>query len=488
MTRPSRLLVDRAFNFLGSCVGGVVTHATWVVIVALAVTAGSLMLAKNLRIDTDLANLIPSDYPSAVALERLRSTIGGEAEAAVAIESPSFEANLAYAEALIPQVLGLVRARTGEPFFQRVDFRKDVTFLKDNALYFATPAELDMLEDWLRTKIEDAKLEANPFMFDLEDEDDDRAAEQDSVGEELKAVYEQIVSKEYPISADSTTMVLQFFPTNTSSDIAFIRDAYMALDSVTAALGPANYHADMEITTAGRLLRHMVEVETIQEDVLSSFGSGAGAVLLFVVLYFMYKAYVARVGHVWSTRVFVTQLLRAPSMALVIGLPLIMSLSWTFALAWLVHGTLNLMTSTLGLVLFGLGIDFGIHFYGRYAEERSDGRSVLDAVRVTFRSTGQAITIGAFTTSLGLFVLVLADFKGFSQFGFIAGSGILFALVAMIFVLPALLAVFERMGLLNLSISGRKADTDGRNRRTTFPGCRIALYGSVAAEIGRAHV
>ncbi len=482
MTRPSRLLVDRAFNFLGSCVGGVVTHATWVVIVATALTAGSLMLAKNLRIDTDLANLIPSDYPSAVALEKLRNTIGGEAEAAVAIESPSFEANKAYAEALIPEVLGLVRARTGEPFFQRVEYRKEVTFLKDNALYFATPAELDMLEDWLRTKIEDAKLDANPFMFDLE-EDEDLVAEEDSVGEELKAIYEQIVSKEYPISDDSTTMVLEFFPADASSNISFIRDAYEALDSLTAALAPARFHADMEVTTAGRLLRQMIEIETIQNDVLGSFGSGAGAVLLFVVLYFMYKAYVARMGRTWSGRIFLSQLLRAPAMALIIGLPLIMSLSWTFALAWLVHDTLNLMTSTLGLVLFGLGIDFGIHFYGRYAEERSAGKSVLEAVRITFRSTGQAITIGAFTTSLGLFVLVLADFKGFSQFGFIAGSGILFALIAMIFVLPALLAVFERFGLLNLSVSVRRAEDEGRTHRTTFPGCRIALYGSMAAVV-----
>lgn len=483
MTRPSRLLVDRAFNFLGSCVGGVVTHATWVVLVALVFTAGSLMLAKNLRIDTDLANLIPSDYPSAVALERLRSTIGGEAEAAVAIESPSFEANKAYAEALIPKVLGLRRTRNGEPFFRRVDYRKDVTFLKNNALYFATPAELDMLEGWLRTKIEDAKLDANPFMFDLEEEDGDMAAEKDSVGEELQAIYEQIVSKEYPISDDSTTMVLQFFPADASSNMSFIREAYVALDSVTAALGPTSFHADMEVTTAGRLLRQMIEIETIQQDVLASFGSGAGAVLFLVVLYFLYKAYVSRMGHAWSTRVFVTQLLRAPSMALLIGLPLIMSLSWTFALAWVVHGKLNLMTSTLGLVLFGLGIDFGVHFYGRYAEERSAGKSVLEAVRVTFRSTGQAITIGALTTSLGLFVLVLADFKGFSQFGFIAGSGILFALVAMIFVLPALIAVFERVGLLNLSASGRKAVQDKEQLRTAFPACRIALYGSFAAVI-----
>ena len=47
------------------------------------------------------------------------------------------------------------------------------------------------------------------------------------------------------------------------------------------------------------------------------------------------------------------------------------------------------------LVLFGLGIDYGVHFYARYAEERAEGRSAADAIEETFMSTGQAITVGA---------------------------------------------------------------------------------------------
>ena len=56
-------------------------------------------------------------------------------------------------------------------------------------------------------------------------------------------------------------------------------------------------------------------------------------------------------------------------------------------MAYVRFETLNLMTSTLGLVLFGLGIDFGIHFYARYTEERRIGKSVIDAVETTFVST-----------------------------------------------------------------------------------------------------
>ena len=165
-------------------------------------------------------------------------------------------------------------------------------------------------------------------------------------------------------------------------------------------------------------------------------------------------------------------------MALLIGLPLLMSLTWTFGLAFLAYDTLNLMTSTLGLVLFGLGIDYGIHFYARYAEERGQGYSITDAAEITFTSTGQAITVGAFTTAFALYVLVIADFKGFSEFGLIAGTGILFALLSMTIVMPAILAVFERSRLLNLESSGSlRLMPNGKQRR--FPAPQTIVAGSL---------
>ena len=443
-----RRMMHLVFERLRPAIRGVVKHAAWVLLAALLLSFLGVRQAMHLRIDTDLANLIPPEYPSVQALERLRETVGGESEAAIAIESPSFDANRAFAEALIPRILELPSRDGDEAVFQRVEYRKETEFLKRNALYFATPAELDLLETWLEDKIVESRLDANPMFFDLED---DEEAEPDSVGEELAAIYSEIVSKEYPISDDSLTMVLRFFPAEASSDVSFIEHAYGGIDGVVAEVDPTSFHPEMTVTTAGRLYRQMTEIVTIQQDVLDSFGSGVMAVLLFVVAYFFYKSYTARAGWSFRPRVFLTELLRTPILALVIGLPLLMSLSWTFGLADLAYGQLNLMTSTLGLVLFGLGIDYGIHFYARYSEERASGKTVIDAAETTFASTGQAITIGALTTAMALFVLVVADFRGFSQFGFIAGFGILFALTAMLFVMPALLSVFERIGLLNLS-------------------------------------
>ena len=446
---------------------------SWATIFAALLLAGTgAWLASNLKIDTDFSKLIPADYESVKALEKLRDTVGSESESAVAIVSSSFEANRTFAEDLIPRVLELQDAE-GQPLVTRVEYRRDTEFLENNALYFATPEELQRVNTRLSERIEDAKLEANPFYFDLDDEEEDDGTSEE---ESLDEVYQRIVGKEYPVSDDSTTLVVQFYPAGSQTNIGFIEDLYAKLDTTIASLQPTSYDASMEVVVAGRLLRQLVEVDAIRNDILGSFGVGMLCVLLLVTSYFAYKSYTAQVGHRLVISALLSVVLRIPVMALIIGLPLVMSLCWTFGTAYLVIGSLNLMTATLGLVLFGLGIDYGIHFYARYSEERALGKSQIDAVETTFVSTGQAITVGALTTAAALYALMIADFKGFSEFGFIAGTGILFAVVAMLLVMPALISVFERLKLLNMEASLAVSE---RPALTRFRGSKAILAGSV---------
>ena len=461
--------MDRLFDALRPFIRAVARHPSVVVGIAVVLTALGLFSASRLSIDTDLANLLPDDHPSVQAVERLRDTVGSEASVDVGVESPSFEANLAFAEALIPRALALTR--NGEPLFTRAELRTDTTFLAYNALYFASHAELDQLEAFLEDRAEEARLQANPFFVDLDDDLglDDLAPDTD----DLEAALLDLQVTEYALSPDSTVLAFRLFPGGSQTNIGYIRDTYAALDSLVAAVGPEQYDPQMQVTTAGRLLRQQVEVEAITQDVQSSFGLGATAVLLFVMLYFLYKALQVR----GMTRLnFVTELARTPVTALLIGVPLVMSLSWTFGLAQVIFGALNLMTSTLALVLFGLGIDYGIHFYARYTEERGRGLAVGDAVETTFVSTGQAVAVSAATTAIALFALTIADFRGFSEFGVIGGTGILFALLAMLLVLPALLVLSERLGLLRLETTQR-GEAAGARR---IPAARTVTVVSLA--------
>ena len=473
-------MIEQLFEKLRPLIRAVIRRPVPLLVVGLALAVLGGAMVPRLRIDSDFSNLIPSDYPSVQALEALRQNVGGSDAATVIIESPSFTANRAFAEALIPQALKLRGAEEGEPYFTRVDYKREVDFLKDNALYFATPAELDSLEAYLQQQIEEAKLAANPFYFELEEDED---TSDEAIAEELGVLYDQLVSSEYPVSDDSTTLALRFYPSEVQTDIGFIRNAYDDLQALVDSLDPGAYHAEMEVTLGGRLIRQLIEVDAIVKDVTESFGAGVLTLLFMVVAYFFYKGYQARAGRHFSMRILLSELARTPVTALIIGVPLLASLAWTFGVTYLTIGALNMMTSTLGLVLFGMGIDYGIHFYARYAEERGAGASVEEAAERTFMTTGQAITGVGLTTAAAFFVLMWADFKGFSEFGFIAGVGLLFALVAMTLLLPALVVFFEGIGMLHLTAlpvaQAQRADRDETAGR--FPAARGVILASLVA-------
>ena len=413
----------------------------------LAVLGG--YFALQLKVDTDLANLLPKDHPNVQALNELKEMVGGETAMQVVIKSPDFQANKRFAEALIPRSLALFYPRYNDGYFERVEYTKDTDFIQDNALYLASDKELDDLTGWLEDEIKQAKEEANPFYFDLGFEDDLQEEKTDI--EDFRASYESIVPSEYPVNEDSTIMVLNFYPTGSKSDIQFLEDMFAAYDSLLLDMKPKDYDAQMQVFYGGRLQRHLEELTSIMRDVLGSFVSGISSVILLVMLYFFLKKYMHYRKGEDNEHSFIAHLIRMPLPVLIIGVPLISSLLWTFGLTYFVLGMLNTMTSVLFVILFGLGIDYGIHYYARYIELRSEGLGVEQAILTTHETTGEAIIVSALTTAAALFVLIVADFRGFSEFGFISGVGILFALLAMLYLLPSILIILERYNLILFS-------------------------------------
>ncbi|MCG8372069.1 MAG: MMPL family transporter [Balneolales bacterium] len=425
-----------------------ISHPFLVLFVSAGLAVIAAFYATKLNIDTDIASLLPKDHPNVLALEELQETVGGETEMQVAINSPSFEANKAFAEALIPRTLELFYERNQDYFFSSAEYKKDTETIKDNALFLATDEELDEIIIWLEDEIYNAKQEANPFYVDFgfdEEEEDDGV---DKV-EQFRDNYEILVPSEYPVNDDSTVMVLKFFPTGSKSDLQYLDDLFSEYEALIASLDPTSFHPEMEVSYGGRLKRHVEQLTSVLNDVVGSFASGISSVILLVMFYFFIKKYLHYrrgtgdgVHGVWS------HVIRMPIPVLIIGVPLLFSLMWTFAITYFYLGILNTMTSVLFVILFGLGIDYGLHFYARYIEHRSNGLTVEEAIEKTNSKTGEAILVSAFTTACALYVLMFAQFRGFSEFGFISGTGIMLALFSMLYVLPSLLVIFERYNLI----------------------------------------
>lgn len=441
--------------------------------------------ALHLQIDTDIASLLPETHENVKALRQLEETVGGETVMQVAIRSSSFEANVRFADDLAGKSLTIFDERRGEPFITRAEFRRETGILRDNALYLATESELAEIIDYLEDEIQRAREEANPFFVDFMDEFEDDEEEPERDLSRFRQLYDELIPPEYPVNRDSTLLLMEVFPSGSQSDITYLEDLFAAFDELILSMNPASYHPDMEVRFGGRLKRHLNEFESIMQDVFSSFATGVTSVILLVLLYFFLKKYFHyRLADSRDRRyTFWSHLMRAPVPILIIGLPLLISLCWTFGITYLALGTLNTMTSVLFVILFGLGIDYGIHYYARYIELRSAGRGVREALLDAYEKTGTAIVVSAVTTASALYVLMAADFRGFSEFGFIAGTGILLALFAMLFIMPALLTLFERRNWILLVKRAEEHGVTPLFRRYPFARTIVAVSLIISAVV-----
>lgn len=442
--------------------------------VALLLGIIAAFFASRLTVDTDIANLLPPDHPNVQALHELQEVSGGETEMKVAIMSPDFDANVQMATLLAEKSMELYYSRGGYQFFSRAEFRRDTDILKDNALYIATVSELEEIIGYLQDEIETARQEANPFFidfFDDFDDFDDEGEEPESSGiEGFREVYDDLIPSEYPASEDSTLVILTLYPAGSQSNIRYLEDLFIAYDELVQSIDLASFHPEMEVIFGGRLKRHLNEFESIMNDVFSSFALGISGVILLVMLYFSIKKWInyQRGDRSRQKYTLFSHLIRMPVPVLVIGFPLVLSLLWTFGITYLVLGVLNTMTSVLFVILFGLGIDYGIHYYARYIELRASGKRIERSIIEAYKKTGTAIFVSAITTSLALFVLMFAEFRGFSEFGFIAGLGILLALTGMLFVMPAILVLFDKWHWILLIRRKDTIDRYGEDRRFAF--------------------
>jgi len=437
--------MHKIIRFLQPVVEFNIRYPFWVLIISIILAAFAGNYAMKLTVDTDIANLLPSTHPNVQALNRLQEVSGGETEMRVAIKSPDFHANVEFAERLAEKSMELYYPRLGFNFFNRYEFRRDTDVLKDNALYLATLDELEEIIAFLEEEIEIARQEANPFFVDFMDDFEDDEEEERNI-DRFQESYDDLIPSEYPTNQDSTLVILTLYPTGSQSDLRYLEDMFETYGELIESLNPASFHPEMEVQFGGRLKRHLDEFESIMDDVFNSFALGISSVILLVMLYFWFKKLInyRRGASSKQKHSLFQHIIRMPVPILIIGIPLVISLMWTFGLTYLQLGVLNTMTSVLFVILFGLGIDYGIHFYARYIEFRAAGNRVQRSILEAYQRTGTAIFVSAVTTASALFVLMVADFRGFSEFGFIAGMGIILALFCMLFVLPALLVIFDR--------------------------------------------
>lgn len=121
--------------------------------------------------------------------------------------------------------------------------------------------------------------------------------------------------------------------------------------------------------------------------------------------------------------------------------PLLLIVSWLYALMYLLGFGLNFVTATIGAVSIGVGLDFSIHMTERFRQEININDNPNIAISISLKGTGLAL-IGAGVSSIaGFIILGFAPMPLFSTYGILSAAMISFALIASISVVPSLLLI-----------------------------------------------
>lgn len=121
--------------------------------------------------------------------------------------------------------------------------------------------------------------------------------------------------------------------------------------------------------------------------------------------------------------------------------PLGFSLTWTAGTMRLLGIPINLMTVSIGVLIIGLGIEYGVFITNAYYERRKLGENIKTSVSYAVSHVGRGIFGSSSTTMAGFLAMTTAGIPGLRQLGLVLSIGIFYAMVAAVFVCPAILVV-----------------------------------------------
>lgn len=438
---------------------GLIYRRYWLfILTALLLTLGALYSligglfiegAPLLKVNTNLASLIPKSYKSVQSLNKIKEKVSGIDKLEILIQSDDFDASLRFAKHLIPKLMALKNPTDGAPYIASIEYRNAVEFFEKYQLLFVSQETLVTLKNSIENRIQEEKNKLNPlFVEDLFDDDDTDDDENLSLAE-LEEKYEAHIPKEYLATDDGRILMLRCYPYGSALNLARSRQFYATVEELVERENPKSFHPSMFFELGGEVRNRVEEYDVITTDASRNLISGLIIQVLLIIIYFRQPILLKQYsGTLSKSMALIFGLLRQVVAAFLIAIPLLMSIIWTFGITTLVIGNLNTITVFLFVILFGMGIDFGIHTYSRYLETRLGGADVLTSLKTTITKTGAGIFTAATTTAVAFYALQIADFKGFSDFGFIAGTGILCSMLSMLFILPTFVILGEKINII----------------------------------------
>ncbi|HCQ29191.1 MAG TPA: hypothetical protein DIU39_02830 [Flavobacteriales bacterium] len=132
-------------------------------------------------------------------------------------------------------------------------------------------------------------------------------------------------------------------------------------------------------------------------------------------------------------------LFKSGKMIFIALVPNILPLLFIAGIMGFAHVDMNMSTSIVFTIAFGIAVDDTIHFLSKYKLESTKQHSKKVAVLNTFLSTGKAIILTTVVLFFGFAALMFSDFTSTYYIGFFVSLILFFAVICDLFLLPLLL-------------------------------------------------
>jgi hopanoid biosynthesis associated RND transporter like protein HpnN len=412
-----------------------------VVLVAAALTASAfLYTAKHIAIDSDSARLIAPDVSWRQRERAFDAAFPRQANLiAVVVDGSTPElaeqATAALAQRLSDQT-GLFRAvwrPDGGPFFDRAG----LLFESTTALG-QTMQRLIAAQPLLGSLAADPSLRGLMHALDLvlEGMQQDRAPPDELAQplSQLAAAIESILAGQTPAFSWHTLFTARspdprelrrFVLVQPILDYSALQPGARASAAIRAAAHELGLDADPRLR-----VRQTGPVPLADEE-FATLADGAAlnaAIMLCAVVVLLWLA------------------LRSFRLIVAIMLSLGAGLILTTAFGLFVFGTFNLISIAFAVLFVGLGVDFGIQLCVCYRAKRHVHDDLQLALHDAGGEVGGGLALAAASIAVGFYAFLPTEYRGVSELGVIAGTGMLVAFLASISLLPALVALLRPPG------------------------------------------
>jgi uncharacterized protein len=399
----------------------------WLTAVLLAIPATFRTVSLYRHLKSDVEELLPRESPSVRALDEMRARIPGLQYLGVVVDVDRAE-NITAGERFLDDLAARIRSYPPEMVREvRTGDEVERKFVEDHAALYVDLADLkDVLRRIEARRDYEVGLESGSLLDDSEPPPSVDVSD-------IEKKYDKKQSREkgnpsehgrYSDAAKHLTLLfVEAGEFTTGADQARALLARVQSD-VRALGGPERYAPGMRIGYSSDVAISVEELDALEADLSVSSILVGVAEIAVIVLYYKW----------WRS-------------TLVLFPPLLLATVYAFGIASLPPfdvSSLNSNTAFLGSIIIGNGINVGIVLLARYREARRAGATVDEALAIGIWGARLGTLAAALAAAVSYASLILTEFRGFRQFGYIGCAGMLASWVTAFVLVPPLLKWLDR--------------------------------------------